>query len=69
MALAVPIMDTTRARTELGWSPRHTAADALLELIEGMREGAGEDTPPLSPQTTAPARVREVLTGVGRTSR
>jgi UDP-glucose 4-epimerase len=69
MALAIPIMDSTRARTELGWSPRHTAADALLELIEGMREGAGEDTPPLSPQTTAPARVREVLTGVGRTSR
>jgi UDP-glucose 4-epimerase len=69
MALAVPIMDTTRARTELGWSPRHTASDALLELIEGMREGAGEDTPPLSPETTAPARVREVLTGVGRASR
>ena len=69
MALAVPIMDTTRARTELGWSERHTASDALLELIEGMRDGAGDDTPPLSRDTTAPARVREVLTGVGRTSR
>jgi nucleoside-diphosphate-sugar epimerase len=69
MALAVPIMDTSRARTELGWTPTRTASDALLELIDGMREGAGDDTPPLSPQTTAPARVREVLTGVGRTSR
>jgi nucleoside-diphosphate-sugar epimerase len=69
MALAVPIMDTTRARTELGWTPTRTASDALLELIDGMRERAGDDTPPLSPQTTAPARVREVLTGVGRTSR
>jgi UDP-glucose 4-epimerase len=68
MALAIPVMDTTRARTELGWSPAHSAADALLELIDGMRAGAGEDTPPLSPQTTAPARVREVLTGVGRTA-
>jgi UDP-glucose 4-epimerase len=68
MGLGVPLMDTTRARTELGWTPRHTAADALLELLDGMRERAGEDTPPLSPQTTAPARVREVLTGVGRTS-
>jgi UDP-glucose 4-epimerase len=67
MGLGVPLMDTTRARTELGWTPRHTAADALLELLDGMRERAGEDTPPLSPQTTAPARVREVLTGVGRT--
>jgi UDP-glucose 4-epimerase len=69
MGLGVPLMDTTRARTELGWTPRHTAADALLELIDGMREGAGADTPPLSPQTTAPARVREVFTGVGHTSR
>jgi nucleoside-diphosphate-sugar epimerase len=69
MGLAVPVMDTSRARDELGWTPRHSAADALLELIDGMREGAGVATPPLSPQTTAPARVREVLTGVGRTSR
>jgi len=69
MGLAVPVMDTSRAREELGWTPRHSAADALLELIDGMREGAGVATPPLSPETTAPARVREVLTGVGRTSR
>jgi UDP-glucose 4-epimerase len=69
MGLGVPVMDTTRARTELDWTPRYTAADALLELIDGIREGAGENTPPLSPGTTAPARVREVLTGVGRTSR
>jgi nucleoside-diphosphate-sugar epimerase len=65
MGLGIPLMDVTRARTELGWTPRHSAADALLELIDGMHDGAGEDTPPLSPQTTAPARVREVLTGVG----
>jgi UDP-glucose 4-epimerase len=69
MGLAVPVMDTSRARTELGWTPRHSAADALLELLDGMREGAGVQTPPLSPETTGPARVREVLTGVGRTSR
>jgi UDP-glucose 4-epimerase len=69
MGLAVPVMDTSRARTELGWSPRHSAADALLELLDGMREGAGAQTPPLAPETSGPARVREVLTGVGRTSR
>jgi UDP-glucose 4-epimerase len=69
MALAIPVMDTTRARTELGWTPRFSAADALLELIDGMHEAAGSDTPPLSPETTAPARVREALTGVGHRSR
>ena len=66
LALGVPIMDITRARTELGWTPRRTSTEALLELIEGMRDSAGLDTPPLSPSTGGPLRVRELLTGVGR---
>lgn len=65
MALAVPLMKWKRAREELGWTPRATASRALLELIEGMREGAGLDTPPLSADAGGPVRVREVLTGVG----
>ncbi|HEU4657865.1 MAG TPA: NAD-dependent epimerase/dehydratase family protein [Capillimicrobium sp.] len=65
MGLGVPIMDVTRARTELGWTPRVTAEEALLELIDGMREGAGYGTPPLSGATGGAGRVREVLTGVG----
>jgi nucleoside-diphosphate-sugar epimerase len=65
MALSVPILDTSRAREELGWTPRRTAGEALLELLDGMREGAGTDTPPLDPGTSGPARVRELLTGVG----
>ena len=69
MGLGVPVMDTARARRELEWVPRHTAGEALLDLIAGMREGAGAPTPPLDPQAGGPARVREVLTGVGRTSR
>jgi UDP-glucose 4-epimerase len=66
LGLSVPLLDTTRARTELGWSPRRRADEALLELVDGMRERAGDDTPPLSPGTGGPARLREVLTGVGR---
>jgi nucleoside-diphosphate-sugar epimerase len=69
LALGVPLLDTTRAREELGWEPQRTAGEALLDLIAGMREGAGAPTPPLDPQAGGPARVREVLTGVGRTSR
>lgn len=65
MALAVPLLDTTRAREELGWQPKRSAGDALLELLEGMRDGAGTPTPPLDPGTSGPARVRELLTGVG----
>ena len=69
LGLGVPVMSTERARNELGWTPRRTASEALLELIDGMREGAGGPTPPLDPATSGPARVREVLTGIGHTSR
>ena len=65
MGLGVPLMDTTRARTELGWEPRRRADDALRELLGGMAEGAGAPTPPLDSATSGPMRIREFLTGVG----
>jgi UDP-glucose 4-epimerase len=65
MALAVPLMDTTRAREELGWTPSNRADDALLELLDGIREGAGAPTPPLDPRSSGPLRVREFRTGIG----
>jgi nucleoside-diphosphate-sugar epimerase len=65
MAFAVPVMDTSRAREELGWNPAHTSVEALLELIDGLGDGAGIDTPPLSPRTGGPLRMRELATGIG----
>jgi UDP-glucose 4-epimerase len=65
MAFAVPVMDTTRAGTELGWRPERSSIDALLDLLAGIREGAGLDTPPLEPGGAGPLRAREVGTGVG----
>ena len=69
LALSVPIMDWTRAREELGWQPRFRADEALKDLLEGLAEGAGLETPPLSPKTGGPARVEELATGVGGTER
>jgi nucleoside-diphosphate-sugar epimerase len=66
MALELPIMDTTRARTELGWEPQYSAGDTLLDVLAGLHEKAGLDTPPLSPETGGSFRIRELLTGVGR---
>jgi UDP-glucose 4-epimerase len=66
MALGVPLMDTARARTELGWEPCRTSTEALHELLAGIRERAGIDTPPLAPDAGGPMRSREVLTGVGK---
>jgi nucleoside-diphosphate-sugar epimerase len=66
LALGVPLLDTTRARTELGWEPQRTATEALLELLEGLHDRAGVETPPLARSTSGRARVRELATGVGR---
>src|SRR5215210_910099 len=65
LALNIPLMDTTRAQQELGWTPRHDAGETLIDTLEGLRTGAGLDTPPLSPKTSGPFRIRELLTGVG----
>ncbi len=66
LALSVPLMDTGRARSELGWVAERSSGDALLELLGGLRDGAGMNTPPLAVDTGGPGRLRELLTGVGR---
>ena len=65
MGMAVPVMDTGRIRRELGWTPRHSADDALLELLEGIRAAAGAPTPPLDPRSGGQLRWREFATGMG----
>jgi len=63
--LQVPVMDVSRARERLGWRPERSSVDALSDLLAGMREGAGLDTPPLEPGGAGPLRLRELLSGVG----
>jgi nucleoside-diphosphate-sugar epimerase len=65
LALSVPIMDTTRARTQLGWAPQVDALDAIEEVMAGMRDGAGGPTPPLDAAAGGPLRSRELTTGLG----
>jgi nucleoside-diphosphate-sugar epimerase len=69
LLLSVPIMDTSRAREELGWVPRHSAGEVLLEVLDGVRDGAGFGTPPLQGATGVADRVRELRTGVGARER
>jgi nucleoside-diphosphate-sugar epimerase len=45
--LSLPTLDASRIRAELGWQPRYSGADALLEVMEAMAEGEGGPTPPL----------------------
>src|SRR5579884_1191904 len=62
LAVNVPLLDTGRAERELGWRPRRSALDALLELIYGLRDRAGADTPPLASGAGGPLRSEELLT-------
>lgn len=64
LALDLPVIDPTRARIELGWAPRHSAADAVAEMIEGMGDGAGGLTAPLA-SDRFDRRLAEVASGVG----
>jgi nucleoside-diphosphate-sugar epimerase len=66
LALGVPMMDTTRAREELGWEPTATSLEALEDLLHGLRHAEGAPTPPLEPSAGGPARARELATGVGQ---
>ncbi|MGW1952752.1 SDR family oxidoreductase [Streptomyces sp. NPDC001920] len=45
--LRLPLMDCTRARTELGWRPERTAPEVLEEFLQGMQRGEGAATEPL----------------------
>lgn len=47
MGREVPLMDITRARTELGWTPTYSAGEALLELLDGLADRADGPTPVL----------------------
>ena len=53
-----PLLDAGRATRELGWSPSHSATEALVEFLEGIADGAGMATPPLAPLASSRPRFR-----------
>ena len=68
MGLQGPIMDSRRAREQLGWTPRYDAGEALLELLEGLRRSEGLPTPPLEPRAGGRLRQREFPPGAARSA-
>lgn len=51
MAAGAPVMDTGRARRILGWEPRFSAAEAVVEVLAGMGTGEGvAPSPVLKPR-------------------
>jgi UDP-glucose 4-epimerase len=64
LARRSPLLDTTRAHQELGWSPRCTATQALRELFAGLERHEGAPTPALEGDEER-SRGRELTTGQG----
>jgi len=61
MALQTPLLDSTRARDELGWTPQRSSEDAIRDLLDGLEADTGLGTPPLERRS----RARELAGGVG----
>jgi UDP-glucose 4-epimerase len=49
LCLGSPLIDSSRARRELGWRPEHGSLGTLFELLHGIEDGSGIATPPLAP--------------------
>lgn len=47
LALGVPLLDTTRAREELGWAPSRDGLETIVELLHALADRSGGPTPPL----------------------
>jgi UDP-glucose 4-epimerase len=64
-----PLLDTSRARDELGWTPRHNSLQAVAEVIRGLRDGTGGPTRRLPPDSAA-LRLQELSArqGAGETA-
>lgn len=48
MGMHGPVLDTSRARAVLRWTPTRTARDSVLEVVDGIVEKADFPTPPLA---------------------
>jgi UDP-glucose 4-epimerase len=60
MGFALPLLDSSRASRELGWSPRMDAVTVLREVIDGMRDRAVARTPVLR-RRTVPRALRDFI--------
>lgn len=63
MGYAVPLLDSSRAASELGWSPETDALTVLSETVSGMRDASSDRSPVLRPRSVAGALGRFVRRG------
>jgi nucleoside-diphosphate-sugar epimerase len=52
LGIGMPPLDTTRARSQLGWRARHSGGDLLREFVAALGSGQGHTGPLLHPGTS-----------------
>lgn len=55
-----PVLDSTRARDELGWTPTVDGPALLATFLDALRADEGTATPPLDPNAGGALRHREI---------
>lgn len=70
LAFALPLLDSSRAALELGWTPSRDAVSVLEEVLAGMRDRDSAETPVLR-RRSVPGALRDFVTRgpVGRRER
>lgn len=66
MAMNVPVMNCSRARSELGWNPGRSGPQALRELLTGIADGAGHTGHKLRPRRSWPGDQLPDGSAIGR---
>ncbi|GAB3040084.1 NAD-dependent epimerase [Nocardioides flavus (ex Wang et al. 2016)] len=69
LAYAVPLLDTTRALTQLGWMPTTDATSVLAETVAGMQDAESGATAVLRPRTVVAGLARAARRGPVSTRR
>lgn len=64
LAFSVPLLDCSRARTELEWAPKWTAQEALADLLEGVAQRAHTTSPPLRRRSVIDLLRRDLTEGL-----
>jgi nucleoside-diphosphate-sugar epimerase len=63
LAYSAPLLDSGRARSQLGWMPTRTAPSVLAEVLDGMRHSSGTASQVLRPSRWIDSAVRLVRKG------
>ena len=64
LAFTVPLLDCSRARTDLGWTPKWTSTEALADLLEGVAQQTYAESAPLRQRSMLDLLRRDLTEGL-----